>query len=102
MNLHKYNTTKPNSTWELILPQRNLRWYTPFVFALGRKIYVISANKLIPAGDECENPIGHMGVNITILTPKHGVTCPNSHNIGVILMKAFLLLESMLLWIKQP
>ncbi|KAH0659575.1 hypothetical protein KY289_028323 [Solanum tuberosum] len=56
MNLHKYNTTKPNSTWELILPQRNLRWYTPFVFALGRKIYVISANKLIPAGDECENP----------------------------------------------
>ncbi|KAH0667300.1 hypothetical protein KY290_029448 [Solanum tuberosum] len=55
MNLHKYNTTNPNSTWELILPQRNLRWYSPFVFAFGRKIYVISGNKFIP-GDECENP----------------------------------------------
>uniref|UniRef100_M1DHE8 Uncharacterized protein n=1 Tax=Solanum tuberosum TaxID=4113 RepID=M1DHE8_SOLTU len=56
MNLNKFTpTTNSNSTWELILPHRNLRWYNPFVFAFGRKIYVISGNKLIP-DCKCESP----------------------------------------------
>lgn len=42
MKLNKYNTTIPNSTWDLISPNRNLRWYMPSVFAFGRKIYVVS------------------------------------------------------------
>ncbi|KAK4723821.1 hypothetical protein R3W88_026600 [Solanum pinnatisectum] len=47
MNFTKYNTTNPNSTWEIISHNRNLRWYQPFVFAFGRKIYVISGYRLL-------------------------------------------------------
>ncbi|KAL3325946.1 hypothetical protein AABB24_036918 [Solanum stoloniferum] len=47
MNFTKCNTTNPNSTWEIISHNRNLRWYQPFVFAFGRKIYVISGYRLL-------------------------------------------------------
>jgi len=42
-----FTTTNSNSTWELISHNRNLRWYRPFVFAFGRKIYVISGYRLV-------------------------------------------------------
>ncbi|KAK6788309.1 hypothetical protein RDI58_016834 [Solanum bulbocastanum] len=82
MNLHKYNTTNSNSTWELILPQRNLRGYTPFVFAFGRKIYVIGGNLFI-SGDECENPTWTYGGEYYNLDSQTWSYLPNLTHIDI-------------------
>lgn len=42
VNLNKYDTENPSSTWEVISPDRNLRFFPPSVFALGRNIYVVA------------------------------------------------------------
>ncbi|KAF3668954.1 hypothetical protein FXO37_09268 [Capsicum annuum] len=88
LHMYKYsNTTESTPTWTAMEPDRNLPLLHPFVFAFGRKIYVISGHEpVIYINHEDNTDLTYPGEYYHLETPKHRITYLNWRRCMVFVM----------------